>query len=253
MATVSGLPPLQTPAQLKHAAEYEGEAGKLASEEAGKVIPEAITQHGAMRKNIVPMESMVLSGKLNTGPLHEFKSELGGFVNYFDPEQKIAQSSSNDQAYFGNLMNVAREKIKALGSGTAVSNLDLITTLKSLGDLRNNPQGILKLTGLLNYLSVLQEDQLKNKQKHIVKEKRMDNWTPDTKNFSHALTYKLVSVPGTDKTLWQMIPISKQEWADSHGGKMPNERDWNEFAAKSFRGSADIDAYISSYQKGKKK
>jgi hypothetical protein len=61
----------------------------------------------------------------------------------------LAQAAGNDAAYFGRMMDLVRDKIKALGAGTAVSNLDLIITQKSVGDLRNTGQGNLKIIGLM--------------------------------------------------------------------------------------------------------
>ena len=248
---------LLTPAQQKAATDYAGTTATDAAKEATQVIPQKLQDFGNMRLNILPMESSVLSGDLNTGPAHEMLSQMGGFMNYFDSDHTLAKSTNNDQLYFGNLMNIARDKIKALGSGTAVSNLDLITTLKSLGDLRNNPQGILKLTGLLNYMSLLQEDKLKSKKNWIEEHHDLNGWTPDTNNFSHALTYKRVSVPNSDRTLWKMVPISKEDmfanYAKTHNGELPTDQQWNSFAKKSFAGSADIDSYIDQYNKSKVK
>jgi hypothetical protein len=39
------------------------------------------------------------------------------------------------------MMDLVRDKIKALGSGTAVSNLDLTTTMESVGALTNSAEG----------------------------------------------------------------------------------------------------------------
>jgi hypothetical protein len=84
-----------------------------------------------------------------SGPLHEQLTTLGGFINYVDPDARLAKAASSVPAYFGTLMDVLRDKIQALGSGTAVSNLDLVVTQKSLGDLRNTPEGNRILNALL--------------------------------------------------------------------------------------------------------
>ena len=60
-------------------------------------------------------------------------------------------------------MNLVREKIKALGAGTAVSNLDLIVTQKSVGDLRNQPEGNKKLLAVMRLHNAMLEDRLRKK------------------------------------------------------------------------------------------
>jgi hypothetical protein len=84
---------------------------------------------------------------INVGPLHEQLTELGGFMAYIDPSSDLAKSVNNTPAYFSNLMNLVRDKIAALGSGTAVSNLDLIVSQMSAGSLENTLNGRVKIIG----------------------------------------------------------------------------------------------------------
>jgi len=117
-----------------------------------------------MGPSLEVMKAILSNPKLiNVGPLHEQLTELGGFMNYIDPNSQLAQSVGNTPAYFSNLMNLVRDKIKALGSGTAVSNLDLVVTQKSVGDLRNTPEGNKKLLAIIELQNATMMDRLQKK------------------------------------------------------------------------------------------
>lgn len=118
--------------------EYEGDKSALSS-------------MNQMDRYLAQMNDILSNPNIGmvSGPLHEQLTTIGGFVNYIDPDAKLAKATQSVPAYFGVLMDVVRDKIKALGSGTAVSNLDLIVSQKSLGDLRNTPEGNKILNGIL--------------------------------------------------------------------------------------------------------
>jgi hypothetical protein len=111
----------------------------------------ALSSMNQMGRYLDQMETILSSPNISSvsGPLHEQLTNIGGFINYIDSDAKLAKGAATVPAYFGVLMDVVRDKITALGSGTAVSNLDLIVSQKSLGDLRNTPEGNRILNGLL--------------------------------------------------------------------------------------------------------
>lgn len=153
----SGSPILLSPEQralMESRGKQEAEMDVKAYEEARKQ-GEALF---SANQSISALEGSLMSGKTTSGALHEQLNKIGGYMNYIDPTNSLAQAAGNDAAYFGNLMNLVRDKIKSLGSGTAVSNLDLIVTQKSVGDLRNTPQGNLKLLGLMKLANAIAAD-----------------------------------------------------------------------------------------------
>jgi hypothetical protein len=101
--------------------------------------------------------------KYMSGPLHEELVAVSGFMNYLDPDSSIVKVGDTIPSYFSNMMNLVRDKIKALGAGTAVSNLDLIVTQKSVGDLRNNPEGNKKLLAIMELQNAVLNDRLQRK------------------------------------------------------------------------------------------
>jgi len=113
------------------------------------------------------MAQIVQSGKGNFGPAHEFLNKAGGYLAYIDPTASLAQYSNNDALYFSKMMDLTREKIKALGSGTAVSNLDLIVTQKSVGDMRNTRDGNAKLLAIMELQNATMMAKLGNKMSYF--------------------------------------------------------------------------------------
>jgi hypothetical protein len=118
-----------------------------------------------MMPSMAAMEAILADPnmKMVTGPAHEKLVSLSGYMNYLDPEAKFVQAGNSVPTYFANLMNLVRDKIKALGSGTAVSNLDLIVSQKSVGDLRNTPEGNRKLLAIMALQNATMGDLLGNK------------------------------------------------------------------------------------------
>jgi virulence-associated protein VapD len=98
-----------------------------------------------------------------SGPLHEQLVSVAGFMNYIDPNSKIVKVGDTVPVYFSNMMDLVRDKIKALGAGTAVSNLDLIVTQKSVGDLRNTPEGNKRLLAIMELQNATLNDRLQRK------------------------------------------------------------------------------------------
>lgn len=60
-------------------------------------------------------------------------------------DKDLAARASTNEQYIGDVANLVREKIKALGSGTAISNTDLLFTKQSMPDLLKTKQGKLKI------------------------------------------------------------------------------------------------------------
>ena len=98
------------------------------------------------------------------GPAANFWEQAGGIAAYFDPQGKLGKQAAASQAYYGELMNLVRDKIAALGAGTAVSNLDLIVTQKSLGDLTQTQQGRMQLLGVLKATMLAEQQLLQQRQ-----------------------------------------------------------------------------------------
>lgn len=87
------------------------------------------------------MERLNDSGNVAQGPLANFNQELGKFAQYLGAGEEVKKRVAAGEAYFGAAADVVREKIKALGAGNAVSNIDLLFTRQSIGDLTNSQAG----------------------------------------------------------------------------------------------------------------
>ncbi len=139
------------------------QAGKDAQKEYEET-KSSLTSIRNMAPSIDAMKAVLSNPKLaNVGPLHDQLTKLGGYMSYIDKDSTLAQSVNNTPAYFSNMMNLVRDKIKALGSGTAVSNLDLIVTQKSVGDLRNTTEGNKKLLALMELQNATLADRMSAK------------------------------------------------------------------------------------------
>lgn len=130
------------------------EEGKLFRAEEVKRDSDIIKGYSEGQKNYLSTIQTINNAeknieKTNQGPLWEVLNTIGGVANYFDPKGTLAEAAGNDAAYFGGMMDLVRSRIAALGAGTAVSNLDLIVTQKSVGDLSQTHNGRLKLLGQL--------------------------------------------------------------------------------------------------------
>jgi hypothetical protein len=220
------------------------EANKETGKNDANDIAETKKQLSAFRsanENLRPMEAILLSGQHTSGALHETLNKVGGYFNYLDPDNSLAKAAGNDAAYFGNMMNLVRDKIQALGSGTAVSNLDLIVTQKSVGDLRNTPQGNLKVLGLMKLFNATMAELGQNKIDHY------DNSNETLKGYksraepTHAL--RATRHAYGDGVIMSYDVQSKSEWIEEQkrrnaGKEIPKDildREWKRFADDSVR------------------
>lgn len=96
---------------------------------------------GNLRQPAMRMYDLASSDKTFNGPLAEVMTSAGGLVSYFDPNDSLSKKASDSQAYYASLQELVRNKLKAYGSGTAVSNLDLISAEKSVASLINTNEG----------------------------------------------------------------------------------------------------------------
>lgn len=154
------------------------------------------------------MAQIVQSGKGNFGPAHEFLNKAGGYLSYIDPKSTLAEYADNDALYFSKMMDLTREKIKALGSGTAVSNLDLIVTQKSVGDMRNTREGNAKLLAIMELQNATMMAKLGNKMSYF----ENNNKSYDKYNGDPAPTHiARASVVDGQRHYWVQ---SKKGWID---------------------------------------
>ena len=87
------------------------------------------------------MEQLNATGNVAQGPLANFNQELGKFALYLGAGEDVKKRVAAGEQYFAAAADAVRDKIKALGAGTAVSNVDLLFTRQSVGDLTNTQQG----------------------------------------------------------------------------------------------------------------
>ena len=135
-----------------------------------------LTDARQMEQSLNVMQGILNSGLNTSGEAHELVSKLGGYLNYIDPNGTLAKSSGNDKVYFSNMMNLVRDKIAALGAGTAISNLDLIVTQKSVGDLRNTPEGNAKLAAIMELQNATMQTKLGGKLDYFDQNKSYDKY-----------------------------------------------------------------------------
>ena len=191
-------------------------------------------------QNILPMEGILLSGKHTSGQMHEALNKIGGYLSYIDPEGSLAKSVGNDAAYFGSMMNLVRDKIKALGAGTAVSNLDLIVTQKSVGDLRNTPQGNLKVLGLTKLFNATMGEQGQRKVDYFDQNSKLQGYKTNTEP-THAIRARRNAYK--DGSIMSYDVQSKDEWVKEQIRRNPGkdipqdilDREWKRFADDSVR------------------
>lgn len=154
------------------------------------------------------LSEIMASGKNTSGQAHELVNKLGGYLNYIDPSASLSKSVANDALYFSNMMNLTRDKIAALGSGTAVSNLDLIVTQKSVGDLRNTPEGNAKLLAIMELQNATMDGKLNGKLDHFDKAKSYDGYR-GTADPSHMV--RASRLPDGSTKYWVQ---TRQGWID---------------------------------------
>lgn len=197
-------------------------------------------------QQISAMEGMLEADKLNSGLFHEELNKVGGFLNYIDKDNKLAQYAGNDAAYYSKMMDLVRDKIKALGAGTAVSNLDLIVTQKSVGDLRNTPQGNLKIMALMKLANATMGSIMDEKVGYYDQDKRntFQGYKRDTTP-THALKYRLLPTGN-----WAFDVEDKNSWIErarvTNGGKLPSDINarWKTYADNSVKNLADPDKLL---------
>jgi hypothetical protein len=196
-------------------------------------------------QQIASMEGLLESDKLNSGAAHEALNKIGGYMNYLDPNSSLAQYAGNDSAYYSKMMELVRDKIKALGAGTAVSNLDLIVTQKSVGDLRNTPQGNLKVMALMKLANATMGDVINEKINfYDSKGNTFQGYKRDTTP-THALKYRLLPTGN-----WAFDVEDKQSWIErariANGGNLPKDIDarWKSYADNSVKNLADPDKLL---------
>ena len=222
----------------------EREADKTRGGEEYKGYESAKQSIAALRSanlSLAPMEGILLSGKNTSGQLHETLNKIGGYMNYIDPTNSLAQSSGNDAVYFANLMNLVRDKIKALGAGTAVSNLDLIVSQKSLGDLRNTPEGNLKLIGIMKLLNATEASWAEGKVSYYDNNKDTfkGHKTPDGSLYA----VRARRNPYKDGSIMSYDIQSKGDWVKEQIRRNPGkdipqdvlDREWERFAGDSVK------------------
>lgn len=201
---------------------------------------EQLSAFRSANENIRPMEGIILSGKHTSGALHETLNKVGGYFNYIDPNGKLAESAGNDAAYFGNMMNLVRDKIKALGAGTAVSNLDLIVTQKSVGDLRNTPQGNMKVLGLTKLFNASMGAIGQGKVDYFDANNKLQGYKAPTEP-THAIRAR--RNPYGKETIMSYDVQSKDEWVTEQKRRNPGKdippdvlnREWKRFADDSVK------------------
>ena len=135
-----------------------------------------LTDSRQMEQSLKVMQEIMNSGINTSGQAHELVNKFGGYLNYIDPNGTLAKSAGNDAVYFSNMMNLVRDKIAALGAGTAISNLDLIVTQKSVGDLRNTPEGNAKLAAIMELQNATMQTKLGGKLDYFDQNKSYDKY-----------------------------------------------------------------------------
>jgi hypothetical protein len=137
---------------------------------------QSLTDLRQMEQSLGVMQKIMDSGVNTSGQAHELVNKFGGYLNYIDPNGSLAKAAGNDAVYFSNMMNLVRDKIAALGSGTAISNLDLIVTQKSVGDLRNTPEGNKKLMAIMELQNATMQSKLSGKLDYFDNTKSYDKY-----------------------------------------------------------------------------
>lgn len=203
----------------------------------------AIESKDAMLKanqSLLPMEGALLSGMTTSGGMHETLNKAGSYLSILDPKATLSQMASNDTGYLNRLMGLVRVDIKALGAGTAVSNLDLIVSQKASGDLRNPTQGNLINIGLVKLYNATNSALAQKKIDYFDTHNNLKGYKSSTEP-THALIHKVN--PYGRSTMTSYDVESKEDWvgrlAKANGGKLPDEgtvnRLWKKYADDSVR------------------
>lgn len=179
------------------------------------------------------------SGKLATsqGPASELITKLGGWTNYFAPESLLALQSGNNAAFFSSMQGQVRSILPAYGSGTAVSNLDLIVGQLAAGSLDNTLQGRLKIIGASKAMNKAMESINESKRQHLSNGGSLADWKmSDEALVGLAPVRKLIN----GQTFVRYEPITKNEFISRLKAKNPKQfeqaseqeilQEWNDFA-----------------------
>ena len=203
------------------------ELGQLHAKE-NSADREAYSSMQRLEESRAVMSDIINSGVHTSSPMHELLSEAGGFMSLIDPHSKLAKMAGNDQMYYANLMNLVRDKIKALGAGTAVSNLDLIVTQKSVGDLRNTADGNKKLLAVMELQNQTMMAKLGAKNSYFDTGKTYDGWKGNS-----SATHILRRSPSTGDYWVQ----SREDWVAEQvkAGTVRNDKEADKFFDKEAR------------------
>lgn len=121
----------------------EGAGYKKKAEEDAQLVS-AMKQKSIAGTNmlgpITRMEQMNEAG-IPEGPLANVEQGLGKLAVSLGAGDELKARTARGEQYFAAAADVIREKIKALGSGSAISNVDLLFTRQSVGDLTNTQAG----------------------------------------------------------------------------------------------------------------
>lgn len=181
------------------------------------------------------------TGKLATsqGPASELITKMGGWTNYFAPESILALQAGNNAAFFSSMQGQVRSILPAYGSGTAVSNLDLIVGQLAAGSLDNTLQGRLQIIGASKAMNKAMEIINESKRKHLADGGSLADFRmPDEALVGLAPVRKLID----GKTYMRYEPITKDQFIDRLKAKNPKQfekaskeeiaKEWNDFALK---------------------
>lgn len=122
----------------------EGAGLKKLSEQEAELVSELKKNAIGGSKLLGPlnrMEQLNNSGNVADGPMANFNQELGKFAIYLGAGDDVKKRVAAGEQYFAAAADAVRDKIKALGAGSAVSNVDLLFTRQSVGDLTNTKGG----------------------------------------------------------------------------------------------------------------
>ena len=133
---------------------------------------------GNLKQSASRMQDLTSNSEVFNGPLADTLTSLGGMVSYFDPKDSLAQKASNSQQYFASLQDLVRDKLRAYGSGTAVSNLDLLTAEKSQAALSTTAEGKKRILEAIVDDMTRTESILQSKKDYYEKHSTLSGWSP---------------------------------------------------------------------------
>jgi len=179
------------------------------------------------------------TGKLATsqGPASELITKLGGWTNYFAPDTILALQAGNNAAFFSSMQGQVRSILPAYGSGTAVSNLDLIVGQLAAGSLDNTLQGRLKIIGSSKAMNTAMELINESKRQHLSNGGSLADWKmPNEALVGLAPVRKLID----GQTYLRYEPVTKDQFVSRLKAKNPKQfekaskeeidQEWNDFA-----------------------